>query len=241
MKVVWSMFLFILINQTVLATDFEQAIEYTKTKNWEEAKTLFVKHLEKNPRDAWAHFNIGLCLYHQKKYPEAIWYFEKSNKLNPSVTDAVQQIEACHKELNNLYAWTPPQGYFKSKLLQLSMNTWTWIAIALSCCTGLLIFLSFLNKPYRKALRFFSFFVGILMCFSVYACIQKSSYLNSKTHGIILESSDKTYAGDSGNGLLTVPIRAGERVELINEGKRIEVKLQNESVVWLDPQQIKLY
>lgn len=223
------------------AGEFEQGLAQAKTKNWVEAERYFSLHLKKNPSDAVALYNLGLCSQHQQNYVKAIWYFEKAYKFDPALQEAVLQIEYSHKKLNNLYTWDAPFSAFKTQIFRIKMNAWMWLCLNMSITLGVCIFMVFISKKYRKPAVFGVVLGSALLLFALFATYTKASALEQLSHGIMTRNLENVYVDKHGNGLMPYTVRAGERVELVEKDQRTGIRFSNGLVAWVEPDQVSLY
>lgn len=240
MKAIYYWFL-ISCSTFTFAGNFEQGLSFAKNKNWPQAQKHFALHLKAKPTDSKALYNMGLCFKHQEGYVGAIWHFEKAYKHDPTLQEAVVQLEYCQKKLNNLYTWQAPFSSFKIRILSLSMNAWVWVCFNISITLALLIFPYFVTKKYKKPILFCLVLGFGIFAFALYCTHQKAAISTSETHGIMLTTRESVYVDKVGNGLLQYAVRAGERVELVEKSKRIGVRFSNGLVAWVEPTQIRLY
>ena len=185
-------------------------------------------------------YNIGLCLLKEKKYVDAVWYFEKAYKLNPKEKDYQIQLDTCYQQLGLMKSWNPPLKFFKTKLINFSLQTWALLLLGFSVLLGAMLFLLFVLKNNKKAIFSFLIFSLGIWIFVLYAYITKESFTTGLTHAIVTEDVKSVYTSDKGNAIKELTFQAGERVELGVVGERVEVILPNKEHIWLNGEQVRL-
>lgn len=234
---IWYVLVFLKVS-LLFASDFEQALSYTKEKNWLLASSYFEKHLNQHPNDDQALYNLGICLFHQNKDLEAIYYLEKAYKFNPNLQECKAPIESCRQHLGMTGEWTEPFSPIRLKLMEISLNQWSFITLFLSVLSALFLFLYMRKKSSTKLYLLFGF--SFFFVLSVYATWQKSRSL-AITHGIVTTKILKTFADEKGTDMVDLTLFPGERVELNYVGERVELELENNVHTWIVRDQIRLY
>lgn len=222
----------------IFASDFEQGLRFTKEKNWLLAASSFERHLQQHSKDDKALYNLGICLFHQNKNLEAIYYLEKAYKFNPNLQECKAPIESCRQRLGITGEWTEPFSPIRLKLMEISLNQWSYICLFFSLLSALFLFF-YLKKKSSNTLYLLVSFM-LLFVFSAYFTWQKSISL-SNTHGVITTKILKTFADEKGNAMVDLTLFPGERVEINYVGERIELKLENDARTWITKNQLWLF
>lgn len=234
---IWFVLVFLKVS-LLFASDFEQGLRFTKEKNWLLAASSFEQHLQQHPTDDKALYNLGICLFHQKKDLEAIYYLEKAYKFNPNLQECKAPIESCRQHLGMRGEWTEPFSPIRLKLMEISLNQWSFICLFFSLLSALFLFF-YLKKKSSNTLYILVSFM-FLFVLSVYFTWQKSISL-SNTHGIITTKIFKTFADAKGSTTVDLTLFPGERVGVNYVGERIELELENDFKTWVSKDQLKLY
>lgn len=224
------------------ASDFKEGLNFANQEKFQEAKICFQKQIKNFPNDANAYYNLGLIESREKNYPLAIWYFEKSLKINPKLRDVASHIENCNKELGNNTTYDPPLGYFQSKLFEINLQTWSILSVTFSVFLATSIFCIFTLKKRRKLFLLIAVFFFFISCFLIFMTGEKANYLSQNTHAIVQEKIENTFVDKTGNALQSNLLFPGERLEIIEEDKnsdRIGLKILNGNLVWIDKRSIK--
>lgn len=231
---------FILNAKPFFAGEFQDAQQAYLEKNWSQAANLFEQHLIKQPSDANAYYNLGLCQMREQKIVDAIWSFEKAYKLKPQLSEAQVQLNACYKKLNFIESWSPPIGVFKAKLFKFSSNQWAITLLILSFISGLLLFLHLKRKSNKRATRFTFLLSFVFTFFTAIIFMQKKSFTEDVNYAIVWTPISSVYLSEKGNAIKELPLKAGERVKV---GKvstnRIELELMNKERIWVEKSLVK--
>jgi tetratricopeptide (TPR) repeat protein len=222
----------------LFASDFEQALSFTKEKNWLLAASNFEKHLNQHPKDDQALYNLGICLFHQNKTFEALYFLEKAYKFNPKLQECKAPIESCRQRIGITGEWTEPFSPIRLKLMEISLNQWSFICMFFSLLSAFLLFF-YLKKKSNNTLYLLVSFM-LLFVLSAYFTWQKSSSLTN-THGIVMTKILKTFADEKGTTMMNLTLFPGERVEVNYVGERIELQLENDVRTWISKDQLKLF
>lgn len=233
----WFVLLFLKLNM-LFASDFEQALSYAKEKNWLLASSYFEKHLRQNPTDDQALYNLGICLLHQDKQVEALYFLEKAYKFNPNLQECKAPITTCRQQLGLTGEWTEPFSPIRLKLMEISLNQWSFIVLFLSIFSAVIV-VFYLRKK-TVTLRYLLLPVLLLFILSIYVTSQKSRSL-SITHGIVTTKTLKTFADEKGTALIDISLFPGERVSVFEVGERVGLELENGIRTWISSQQIRLF
>lgn len=234
---IWYVLVFFKVG-LLFASDFEQGLRFTKEKNWLLAANSFEGHLQQHPTDDKALYNLGICLFHQNKDLEAIYYLEKAYKFNPNLQECKAPIESCRQRLGITGEWTEPFSPIRLKLMEISLNQWSFICLFFSLLSALFLFF-YLKKKSSNTLYLLVSFM-LLFVLSAYFTWQKSISLTN-THGIIITKILKTFADEKGTTMVDLTLFPGERVEVNYVGERIELQLENDVRTWVSKDQLKLF
>lgn len=234
---IWYVLVFFKVG-LLFASDFEQGLRFTKEKNWLLAASSFEGHLKQHPTDDKALYNLGICLFHQNKDLEAIYYLEKAYKFNPNLQECKAPIESCRQRLGITGEWTEPFSPIRLKLMEISLNQWSFICLFFSLLSALFLFF-YLKKKSSNTLYLLVSFM-LLFVLSAYFTWQKSISLTN-THGIIITKILKTFADEKGTTMVDLTLFPSERVEVNYVGERIELQLENNVRTWVSKDQLKLF
>jgi tetratricopeptide (TPR) repeat protein len=97
--------------------------EATQNRNFEKLIILYTELLNKNPNNKLVCNNLGYTLIKQKKYPEAIAYFDKAIKIDPKYDFALNNRGYCKLQIDDL------KGAFEdiSKACEMNpFNSFSW-------------------------------------------------------------------------------------------------------------------
>ncbi|MBU4415037.1 MAG: tetratricopeptide repeat protein, partial [Proteobacteria bacterium] len=79
---------------------FYIALSYLRLQNWDESEFWWKKHIDIEPKEPTAFYNLGILYYSTAKYDKAIKNFNKYLKFNPNSDDAKSLIEFCQYQID---------------------------------------------------------------------------------------------------------------------------------------------
>lgn len=223
------------------AGSFEDGLAFAKAKNWEQAEKQFTTHLKQEPIDANAYYNLGLCQTQLSKPLEALFNFEKAYKLDPSLHEAIPQIELSRKKLDEtLPHWEAPYSPVASRMLSMSMGSLFWVSQILAILLAVGIFVLVISKKHRKPLVAVVIFTSFTLVWSCYFTLQKKQSLNEQTHALVIREVKKAFLAQSGNGIIDFNLKTGTRVRLLEQvNGRVFAQLDEQHKIWLDEHDLK--
>ena len=133
------------------------------------------------------YYNMGICYYKLQQNAEAVLYYEKALKLNPSDEDALFNLKLVQMQLVDKLAEVPQvfyQKWVESIKNKLTIDQWAKLGLIflfLFCC----LFITFLFiKTYRLKKKFFT-----VSMFSLFVAVFSLSlaYYSNKT--LMVEAS----------------------------------------------------
>ncbi len=189
------------LQAVVFASDkqsrFERAEQMHMEKRFKEAINLLEEEAIARPYNPSVFFNLGLAYKAEKNYPKAIWAFEKTLKIQPKDSEAIQLIEACYAEMDSNQAWKDETGTFQRALIAMGSDFWSVLAIIFSLLGGICIVLAKRTKLNVKR----KWYIGTV-AFSIITlliCVANASssyqYEHSSDYAIVL---DEIELGDEG-------------------------------------------
>jgi tetratricopeptide (TPR) repeat protein len=247
MRFIFLTFAIIYFSQVSLAKSenaFELGLNSAKNKEYNQARIYFQEFLKSNKQDANTLYNLGLIEFQSNNFSTAIWYFERSLKINPELKDSRLQIERAYKKLNTDKVYEAPNSIFISKLFEIKLKYWSWIALISSLFLSVLIVLSFIKKRFRTQLIYLQFLLGFLLVFCIYVRTKKDIYMNSLSHAIIKNKIENTYVDKSGNAIENLTLSNGDRLEINQihtQENRISLYLDGGKEIFLDLDKVLLF
>lgn len=135
------LFVMLCINSFAGQSKFEDAKKAYFEKKYDLAIDLLQSELKNTPNNPSIYFNLGLAYKADKKYPMAIWAFEKTLRLRPNDEEAIQLIDASYIEMDSELSWESNAGTFARNLYSLGSNMWSILAIIFSILAATFILL----------------------------------------------------------------------------------------------------
>ncbi|MCR9171718.1 MAG: hypothetical protein NXI10_04450 [bacterium] len=189
---------------------FERAEQAHMEKRFNEAITLLEKEAKAQPYNPSVFFNLGLAYKADKNYPKAIWAFEKTLKIQPKDSEAIQLIEACYAEMDSNQTWEDETGTFQRALIAMGSDFWSVLAIVFSLLGGICIILAKRTQVNTKR----KWYVGttVFSVITLFICIANASssyqYEHSDRSAIVLNEVE---FGDN-NVSAEKQLKAGSKV-----------------------------
>lgn len=215
---------------------FDRAEQAHMEKKFKEAIKLWEEEAAARPNNPSVYFNLGLAYKAEKKYPQAIWAFEKTLKFQPKDSEAIQLIEACYTEMDSNQSWKDETGTFQRALIAMGSDFWSALAIIFSVLGGVCVILAKRTKVNVKR----KWYIGttVFSVVTLFLCIANasSSYQYEHNHDYAIVMDEVTLKDSSindANKNLMLP--AGSKVKVDSwmkngeasitlKGKKVEVK-----------------
>ncbi len=226
------------------SSEFDNGVKAARSKNWHEAEISFRKCIDKNPNDANALYNLGTTLAAVNHYPEAIWALEKSLKLDPELIGAKENLQFCYNKLNILDYNASDLTLFEQKVFSFGVQNWTFCAVISAFVIAILIWfrMTSANSSVRKISLIFGILITLFFLLSLKNAIQASDYQNSNTHAIVLHDVSSVFNDAQGNMKIDMSLKMGSRYKIDGfSNNRIGILMQNQMVVWIDKNDLKLF
>ena len=185
--------------------------------------------------------------YKLRNYPLAIYYYEKSLKLDPNNDDTKHNIEIAQLFLTDKIE-AVPELFIKTWWNNLSntftLNTWSIITLALIGFSLICIF--FYITARTRGLKKSMFFTGLLfivltICsFSISA--EKYNYTNTNNEGIIIVPTITIKSSPSSSSVDLFVLHEGSKVKILDNTDGWEkIKIANGSIGWLPASSVIKY
>ena len=214
---------------------------------FDSAAAAYENILSKGYSSADLYYNLGNTYYKLRNYPLAIFYYEKSLKLDPRNEDTRHNIEIAKLFITDKIEPIPDiffKKWWNSLSDSLTLNTWAIITIIIFALLLLCIFLYIISRT--KALRKSTFFLGIiliiLMICSFTISMQKYNYLNSKNEGIVTTPTITVKSSPSSTSVDLFVLHEGSKVKVLDKTEGWDkIRIANGSIGWLPSSTIIKY
>lgn len=240
--------LFIIIFICVVSTNakaqnpeelFKQANLLYNDNAYDSAASVYEDIINQGYSSAELFYNLGNTYYKLRNYPLAIFYYEKSLKLDPQNEDTKHNIEIAKLFITDKIE-SIPDIFFKKWWNNIgnsfTLNTWAIITITIFALLLLCIFLYIISRT--KTLRKSTFFIGILlimlMICSFTISMQKYNYLNDKNEGIVITPTITVKSSPSQTSVDLFVLHEGSKVNILDKTDDWnKIKIANGSIGWL--------
>lgn len=200
----------------------QQADSAYTQDNFALAEKLYLESIRQDGTSSTLFYNLGNTYYRQGNLGKAIVNYERALKLDPTNTDARDNLEFVKSKITDrqtvddssitIAFWNNIVGLFQA-------NTWAWIAVALfAICLGAMLIYVFSSVVTVKKICFFGAIIVFMLCaLSIVISFSAANRVNTHNHAIILPPSAQ---------LSTTPREArtaSEEAFLLHEGTKVEI------------------
>jgi len=223
---------------------FSEGVKAFEESEFVNASALFHAHIEEFPLDYLAYYNLGNAYYHQKKYPHALWAFEKSLKINPRFEDAAMNAKMSYKRTGLQGEWKHSDTIFTRLLFGMQKNFWAIFTLGTTLLISFSLYLFFISSKagVKRALLLTNGITGFfLVVFLVLALLHKN-HLTSENNGIIIIATANAKASPNENEKTLFAIPGGQKVTVLRTlDEWVEVRISSENVGWLKVEDLRMY
>lgn len=216
-----------------------KANELYNNSAYDSAVVMYKKVIDKGYSSSTLYYNLGNTYYKLRDYPMAIFYYEKSLKLDPNNEDTKHNLEIANAFISDKIE-TVPDLFIKAWWNNLSniftANTWAVIslivlAILLSC---IFLYLIARTRILKKSM-FFSCIFLILITISIFSITTKKyNYIKSNNNGIIIAPTITVKSSPSTSSVDLFVLHEGSKIKILdNTGDWEKIKIANGSIGWL--------
>ena len=214
---------------------------------FDSALVVYKDIVEQGYSSSTLYYNIGNTYYKLRNYPLAIYYYEKSLKLDPNNEDTRHNIEIAQLFLTDKIE-AVPDLFIKTWWNNLS-NTFTlnvWSIITLVLIGLLLTCLFFYITAKTRGLKKSMFFTGLILTlfticsFSISA--KKYNYISTNNEGIIIIPTITIKSSPSNSSVDLFVLHEGSKVKILDNADGWEkIKIANGSIGWLPTSSVIKY
>ena len=206
---------------------------------FDSALTVYKSIVDQGYSSATLYYNLGNTYYKLKNYPLAIYYYEKSLKLEPNNEDTKHNIEIAQLFLTDKIE-PVPELFIKTWWNKLgnafTINTWAIITLVLLGI--LLICVFFYITAKTRSLKKSMFILGIIaiifttISFSI--STNKYNHLRTNNEGIIITPTVTIKSSPSQSSVDLFVLHEGAKVKILDNTYNWEkIKIANGSIGWL--------
>jgi tetratricopeptide (TPR) repeat protein len=249
MKKIFFLFCFlstaVFVAQTNNKEVFEKANQNYKEGKYQEAINLFKKIEAKDSVSSTLYYNIANSYYKLNSVANTIYYYEKALKLDPSNTDAANNLEFARRmtidnieELPKTFLQRLEANYIQ----KFSYNQWASLAVFLSFLASFLFLLFYFSSiSNRKRIYFLTSIISfLLLAITVFISYnQHQKVINTKTAIIFTPKVSVNNA----------PTTNSDEVFVLHEGTKVmvldavdnwkKIKLTDGKIGWINTTDLK--
>jgi len=231
----------------VLAQDantlFEQASSSYEQKEYTEALNNFNEIQKLGLHSSDLYYNIANCYYKLQQNAEAVLYYEKALKLNPSDEDISFNLKLVQLQLVDKLAEVPQAFYQKwaeGIKSMLSIDQWAKLGILFLFIFCVFFILFLFTKIYRFKKRSFGLSMISLLVSLFSLSLAYYSYKTVKTEAILMQTN--AY-------IKSAPSIQSEDLFILHEGTKVQVlevfndwtkiRLSDGMIGWLESQAVE--
>ena len=225
----------LLISISSFASDqlFEKANKAYNNSDYSSAINFYDSILTKGLESSELYYNLGNCHYKAQDWANAIWYYEKSLKLERN-DKTTQNLELANLKIIDRIEKTPQLFYKKwwSSFISI-FNTFSWQLISI-----LIIWFAFAIKilsqftNYKKE-HFLSIMYSLTLI-SVFATYSSYHINITKKEAIIFTSSIVVNSAPTTNSTNLFSLHSGSKIEILDTiGEWVNIKIANGNSGWI--------
>lgn len=214
---------------------------------YDSAAVVYESIINKGYSSATLFYNLGNTYYKMGNYPLAIYYYEKSLKLDPKNEDTKHNIEIAQAFISDKIE-SVPEFFVKtwSKNISNAFSIDTWSVITLVIFGVLLICLFFYFTAKTRVLKKSMFFSGLLLIImticSFSITVKKYNYIKSQNEGIIITPTITVKSSPSSSSVDLFVLHEGSKVKILDHTDNWDkIKIANGSIGWLPSSTIIKY
>lgn len=239
----------ILIYSATYAIDnaklFSEANNAYKKSEYNTAITLYHSILKEGVESADVYFNLGNAYYKQKDIANAILYYERAHKLNPSDDEINFNLQLAQTMIVDKINVLPEFIVFKwwrnfSELISSDSWAWTSIFTFIFALLAILLYL-FVRIKWLKVCSFW--FAVVFLFFSLTSFIhsyQIKSFNEAHTSAIVMSASVTLKSSPVDNGTDLFVLHEGSKVIILDSvGEWIKIKIADGNNGWLKKSDIE--
>jgi len=224
---------------------FVKANKLYQVENYTEALELY-QQIEKNEvQSADLFYNIANTNYKLNRIAPAIYYYEKTLKINPRYKDAVFNLNFAKRMAIDTIEPLPKtifQKFRESFILKLSYNTWAWIAVVLSFLFATLFLLyHFSYSSTRKRIYFVSSILSVVFALLVITiAYQNYNYIKSYKQAIVFEQQTDVKTAPTMSSEVNFQLHEGTKVQVLESlDNWKKIKIADGKIGWIVSEHIK--
>lgn len=193
------------------------------------------------------YYNLGNTYYKLRDYPMAIYYYEKSLKLDPNNEDTKHNIDIANAFISDKIEAVPTlflKNWWNNLSNSFSANTWAVISliILVLLLASLFIYLTTKTRFIKKSMFFSCIILIIILICSFTISAQKYNYIKSQNEGIIITPTITVKSSPSSTSVDLFVLHEGSKVKVLDRADEWEkIKIANGSIGWIPSSSVIKY
>lgn len=218
---------------------FSQANAAYNATAYDSALLLYNRIVDAGYESSDLYFNMGDACYKMREYPMAIYYFEKSLKLDPSNEDARVNLEIANAAIVDKIEPVPQSFISKGwNNLKTCFSSDQWAVVSIVAFALFLVCLFMFLRVRKTGWRKVGFFVGLVMALVVVLSVIFASGLKREAlandHAIIMTPTVTVKSSPNDTSVDLFVLHEGSKVTIMDEADGWnKIKIANGSVGWL--------
>ena len=223
----------------------DSAAQHYSDRNYEKAILLYESLISSGYESSELYYNLGNAYYKLNKVAPAIYYFEKSLKLNPTNADAKTNLAFANRMTIDAIDVLPKtifQDFSHTIIYKLRYETWAKMAVGFSFFGALIFLLYHFSYSSRKKLLYFnvSLFSGILLIITLAFAYKSYDFQVNRTEAIIFKQTTEIKNAPTLNSETVFKLHEGTKVEILDEiDDWKKIKLADGKIGWLIAEYLK--
>ena len=214
---------------------------------FDSALVVYKDIVEQGYSSSTLYYNIGNTYYKLRNYPLAIYYYEKSLKLDPNNEDTRHNIEIAQLFLTDKIE-AVPELFIKTWWNNLSntftLNVWSIITLVLIglLLTCLFFYITAKTRGLKKSMFFICLFLLVFTICSFSISAKKYNYISTNNEGIIIIPTITIKSSPSNSSVDLFVLHEGSKVKILDNADGWEkIKIANGSIGWLPTSSVIKY
>lgn len=226
---------------------FIKANELYNQNAYDSAVIVYESIVNKGYSSPELYYNLGNTYYKMRNYPKAIYYYEKSLKLDPNNEDTKHNIEIAKAFISDKIEPVPEifiKTWWNNFSNLFTLKTWSIISLIVTgfLLLSLFLYLTARTRILKKSMFFFCITLILLTIITFSITTKKYNYLRSNNEGIIVSPTITVKSSPSSSSVDLFVLHEGSKVKILDKtGEWEKIKIANGSVGWLPSSTIIKY
>ncbi|NEQ50751.1 MAG: tetratricopeptide repeat protein [Leptolyngbya sp. SIO3F4] len=210
-----------------------------ESENYEDAISAYREVLDAELENQALYYNLGNAHYKLGRYPEAILYYERAKKLDPTDPDVAFNLQIANEHILDKIEPLPVLFYESWGLTLLNLLTsrgWAYVAL-ISIAFGAVLFYVYLvtrNVPLKKITFFLALFAWSVTALTSFLSYQQYKALTEANAAIVFDPTVTVKSEPDEKSTQLFVVHEGSKVELLEEANGwYKISLADGNIGWL--------